>query len=80
MSEDAKYLGPLMGTRAHTPSATAFVEGRPCRALIASEDMTADIQNDAGVTVAGVPLNRGLNPIAALKVTAVSVGSIFVGF
>lgn len=66
-------LAPLSAIVAVTPSATAFAVSR---ALIASEDMTADLTVN-GVDVNGVTLNRGINPIAATKVRAVSVGSVF---
>jgi hypothetical protein len=66
-------LAPLSSIVAVTPGATAFTVSR---AIIASEDMTANL-TVGGVDVDGVILNRGINPIAATKVRAVSVGSVF---
>jgi hypothetical protein len=59
-----------------TPGATAIAQ---TRALIASEDCTANLTRIDGTDIDGVPLNRGINPVACIKVRAVSAGTVFAG-
>jgi hypothetical protein len=59
---------------------TIGVSFAECRAILASEDCTADITQADGGDVDGVPLNRGVNPIAAIKIRAVSAGTVKIGY
>lgn len=52
---------------------TTGVEFPRCMALLCSADITATVTfADDGVAVANVPLQKGLNPIQATKVTFAS--------
>lgn len=65
-------LAPITSIVAVTPGNTAFAASR---ALIASADMTANL-TVGGVDIDNVPLNKGINSIAATRVRAVSAGSV----
>ena len=73
-------VAPLTKVVAVTPGASLLADGE-CRAILATVAGTVNITTRAGVDRDGVPINVGVNPIAAIKIRAGGTATgLFAGY